>query len=215
MPLGIANHRLNLAQPSGPPPANVASMSFVGRTEVTGTTVTLPAGSAAGDFAILFDSATTGTTASPTSWVSVNTISSGIALSQVISYRILQSGDIGSTFTGMATNGRKVLIVYRPNTAITTVSVTVTGSEATIATPASQSLVGQAGPMIAFACYSSSGNVATRGWSVGAPSEYFIASTSSNYVKALITNTGTPATTTISMNDAGTNALTSFRVRFT
>jgi hypothetical protein len=94
------------------------------------------------------------------------------------------------------------------------VTATVTGSQATASTPSSQTLTGEAGPMIAFAAYSSTGAISTRGWSVGSPAEYQAVSTSGIYVKELITNSGTPTTTKISMSDGGTNALQSFRLKF-
>ena len=166
-----------------------------------------------GDVAILFDSSTSTTDVTPTGWTSITkTSTSGIR--QNISYKILTASDLGATITGMAGVNRKVMLIYRGNSAFNTINVTVTGSQSTTAVPTNQSLVGQAGPMIAFAAYSSTGAITTSGWSVGSPTQYNASSTSVITVKALITNSGTPSTTTISMSDGGTNSLQTFRMAF-
>ena len=168
---------------------------------------------AAGDIAILFDNSTTTTTAIPSGWTTIdNTSTTGIRTS--ISYKVLTSGDLGATIVGMAGVNRKVMLVYRPNNPFNLIVPTVSGTQSTTATPTTQSLVGDVGPVITFAVYGSTGAVATRGWSVGSPSEYASFSTSGIYVKALITNSGTPSTTSITMSDGGTNTLQSFALKF-
>lgn len=199
------------------PPSGVTSMTFVANRSFTASLITLPPGTQAGDIAILFDHSSSTTNTVPSGWVSITGIST-TGIRQNISRRIVQSGDQPdvTTWTGMGGTTRKVLLVYRPNVAITTVTATVTGSAATTNSqnPGLFTLAGEPGPMIAFACYSSSSNVATRGWTVGTPSEYSTVSTSSCYVKALITNSGTPATTQVSMTSGFNNALQAFRLKF-
>jgi len=179
----------------------------------TASTITIPATAQAGDVAILFDNSTTVTDTIPTNWDSIAKVTT-TGIRQNVSYKILASGEPGTTITGMAGTTRKVMLVYRPNVAASGVAPIVLGSQATTATPTAQSLVGEAGPVITFAVYSSTGAIATRGWSVGSPTEYSSVSTSAIYVKALITNSGTPSTTSITMSDGGTNALQSFRLKF-
>lgn len=215
MPLGMFQHSLNLAQPSTPPPSGI-TMSFVTSQTFTTTSFVIPAASQAGDIAILFDHSSSTTNTVPSGWTSITGVST-TGIRQNISRKILTSGDLsGNLISGMGSNPRKIVLVYRPSQAITSVTATVTGSQATTSSiqPSNQTLTGEAGPMIAFACYSSSGAISNRGWSVGSPTEYSVISTSTNYVKALITNTGTPSTTTISMTGGFNNALQSFRLKF-
>ena len=170
----------------------------------------------AGDIAILFDSSTTTTDTIPSGWTRIGGIST-TGMRQNISYKVLNSTEAaGSIIVGMAGASRKVMLVYRPNATFNSITIT-SGSlnqQATTAAPTAQSLVSEAGPVITFAAYSATGAIFTRGWSVGSPTEYSIASTSVIYVKALITNSGTPTTTSITMSDGGTNALQSFSMKF-
>ena len=167
----------------------------------------------AGDIAILFDSSTSITDTIPSGWTSITGVSTS-GIRQNISYKILTEGDLGTTISAMAGTSRKIMLVYRGNQSIASVTATVTGSQATTALPSNQTLTGEAGPMIAFAAYSSTGAIGSRGWSQGTPTDYSVVSTSGIYVKALITNSGTPTTTSISMSDGGSNALQSFRLKF-
>jgi hypothetical protein len=190
----------------------VATITAPANTTSTASTITIPSTASAGDIAVLFDTSTTTTDTTPSGWTSI-TKSTTTGIRQNVSYKILSATDPNTSITGMAGTTRKVMVVYRGNTLITNVFPTVIGSQATTATPTNQSLTGEAGPMIAFAVYSATGAISTRGWSAGSPTEYSSVSTSGIYVKALITNSGTPSTTTISMTDSGTNALQSFRLK--
>lgn len=168
----------------------------------------------AGDVAVLFDMSGTTTDTTPTGWTSISKATT-TSIRTNISYKILASGDLGATIVGMGGFNRKIMIIYRGNIAITSATPTVTGQQGTTGTPTNQSLVGEAGPMVALACYGKTTTTTpTRGWSVGSPTEYTSISTSGIYVKQLITNSGTPSTTTISMTDAGSNTLQSFRIKF-
>jgi hypothetical protein len=195
-------------------PAVPTSISVHTNVTSLATTITMPSTIIAGDVAVLFDFSTTTTSVTPSTWTLINGASTtGIRTN--ISSKLLTGTEGGSTITGMAGTTRKVLVIYRGNTAINSITTTVTGTQATTATPSNQSLVGQSGPMAAIAVYAKTlSTTPTRGWSVGSPTEYSSISTSGIYVKSLITNSGTPATTTISMTDAGTNTLQSFRIKF-
>jgi len=188
------------------------TVSFQDSATSIASTITVPGSAAVGDVAILFDTSTTVTNTIPSGWTSISGVTT-TGIRQNISYKLIGSSDIGATVTGMAGTTRKVMLVYRGNALIGEVTPTVTGTQATTATPTAQSLVGQAGPMIAFATYSATSTITTRGWSVGSPSEYSSVSGSGIYVKALITNSGTPSTTSITMTDSGTNAMQSFRLK--
>ena len=190
----------------------VATITAQANTTSTASTITIPSTASSGDIAILFDTSTTTTDTIPSGWTSISGVTT-TGIRQNVSYKILSATDPNTSVTGMAGTTRKVMVVYRGNTLITNVLPSVIASQATTATPTNQTLTGEAGPMIAFAVYSATGAISTRGWSAGSPTEYSSVSTSGIYVKALITNSGTPSTTTISMSDSGTNALQSFRLK--
>jgi len=218
MPLGMFQHSLNLAQTAAPPPDVVTSMTFVESQTFSSTLFTLPSNIQIGDICIINDHSSTTTDRTPSGFTSITKAVTGTSFRQNVSYRIIVSGDRSDVaINGLGGTSRKTVALFRPDRAITTLTVTVTGSQATSAAPTNQTLTGEAGPMIAFACYSASGaSITTRGWSVGSPTEAGVAATGgSNYVKFLITNSGTPSTTTISQTDNGNNALQSFRLKFT
>jgi hypothetical protein len=197
------------------PPGSVTSVSFVAQATSTAATITIPATAQVGDIAFLFDTSTSSTNTIPANWTLINRATLAAGQHTNISRKEILPGEAGTSITGLAITSRKVLLVYRPNVIGNPLSITVTGSQATTAAPTNQTLTGEAGPMIAFAVYAkSTSSTPTRGWSVGSPTEYSSVSTSGIYVKALITNSGTPSTTTISMTDAGSNTLQSFRVKF-
>ena len=185
---------------------------------VTGTasTITIPAAAAVGDYAVLFDTSTTTTNTIPSGWTSINgATTSGIRTN--VSYKRLLSGDPGSSITGMAGTTRKILLIVKGNSDITSVSVSTPGSQATVATPTNQTIssTGQVTPTVFFAVYAATGSIATRGWSGGTPTEYSSVSSSGIYVKALTYGKSTtPASATMSMSDGGTNTLQSFSMKF-
>jgi len=170
---------------------------------------------AAGDIAFLFDTSTTTTNTIPTGWTFVGGATTA-GIRQNISYKVLTPSDLGAIIQGMAGVTRKIMLVYRPNTPFNSVTITNNSlnSQATTATPGFQALVTDNGPTIGFAAYSSTGTISARSWTGGSPTEYSIVSTSQMYVKALITNSGSPGQMNIQMTDGGTNALQSFRMKF-
>lgn len=197
--------------------AVVSTMTHVQSQTFNTTSFIFPSDIQTGDICIINDSSNNTTDVTPTGFVSITKAVFSTTFRQNVSFRIIESTDVtGVNITGLGGTTRKTVTLFRPNIPITTVTVTVTGTQATFAAPTNQNLVGQAGPMIAMACYSSSGaNITTRGWSVGTPTEAGIAQVAgSNFVKFLITNSGTPATTVISQTDNGNNALQSFRLKF-
>ena len=197
--------------------AAVTSMTYVNAAFASSNTanITLSASAQTGDIAILYDvtNVTTNNTV-PSGWTQIiNQTTTGIRT--IVSYRILTAGQAGTTITGTASGSRKFIAVYRGNIPITTATVTVTGQQATTGTPTAQSLTGQAGPMIAYAVYSATqASITTRGWSVGSPLQLANTGGPTIYSNHLITNSGTPSTTTISQSDNGSNVMASFRIKF-
>lgn len=202
---------------AAPPPSVVSTMTFIQSQTFSSSSFIFPSNIQTGDICIISDSSATTTDVTPSGFTSITKAVLGTSFRQNISYRIITSGDAtGILINGMGGTSRKTVVLFRPDRAITTLTVTVTGTQATSLAPSNQTLTGEAGPVIAFACYSASGaSITTRGWSVGSPTEAGVASTGgSNYIRFLITNSGTPSTTTISQSDNGNNALQSFRLKF-
>jgi hypothetical protein len=190
----------------------VQSVSLPTSATSTASTITVPAAAAANDIAILFDTSTTTTDTTPSGWTSISkTTTTGIRTN--ISYKKLVSGDVNSSITGMAGTTRKVMVIVRADINPTNIKLSNASAQSTTSAPSNQTitLANNLQPIVGFACYASTGNVGTRGWSTGNPSEYSSVSTSSVYVKALAYNPGAVnATPTISMSDNGTNTLQSF-----
>jgi hypothetical protein len=191
------------------------SFTFVGSATSLAGTITIPAAAQAGDIAVLFDHQLNATDLTPTGFTQITTNTLSTFRSNA-SYKLLVAGDPGATITGMNNaTPRKVMVVFRPNNPITTITPTLIGSQATSAAPTNQTLTGGTAPCLYFASYAkSTATVPTRGWTVGTPTELSSVSSNGVYVKYLVYNTA-PSATTISMTDAGTNGLISFRINVT
>lgn len=102
-------------------------------TNIGASTITIPATAQAGDLCVLLDSTVNTTATLPT-----NVVPSGFtqimtaafvrangttSARMTCSYKVLVSGDAGSSITGLGnTNPRKIVLVFRPDSSITTVS---------------------------------------------------------------------------------------------
>lgn len=111
------------------------SFTFVGSSTSSSSTISLPAFSDVGDFAILFDcsynnSAVTVTSVIPTSWSAISfsfdfSVLGIDSMRCVISCKILTSGDLSSSIVGMDDfDDKKILLVFRPNFTIQNVFIT-------------------------------------------------------------------------------------------
>lgn len=139
--------------------AKVSSMSYLTKATSQAATITIPATAQAGDFAVFFDwnSIASGTPASvvPAGWNSVSNISSTLYRS-IISWRIIQTGDPGTSITGMAANAEvwKTILVWRGDVPVTSVTPsTFLGEIGDGINPALQSIAaaGQPAPVITVA----------------------------------------------------------------
>ena len=192
----------------------LSSISIVSDTYSTASTITIPSTIQAGDIAVLIDFSTTTTTVLPTGWSLIgNPSTTGIRTMSF--YKRLLASDASTTITGMGGTTRKILLIIRGNRPLVGLQFFRSGQQATTSTPTNQNMfaVNEIRPIMLFAVYSSTGAIATRGWSVGSPTEYSNVSTSGVYVKTL-TYLNSPANTTISMSDGGTNALITFWLAF-
>lgn len=157
----------------------------------------------------------------PTGFTSIGSYTvSGVTGGRVTcSYKILAGTESGANLTGINPNttSDKIVLVFRPNTVVNTVTVNSLNGQATTATPTNQSLNmsgATSSPVIGIATYAANGSVSTRGDSGGAMTE--VSASSRAYAKYVIYNSGTtPADSTISMSDGGLNCMTSFYLTFT
>jgi hypothetical protein len=217
---GVA--RLNtLARYAAPAGSAVTEYNFVSATTSTTSTIAWPADRAAGDLAILVQGAgalnTPPTAVTPTGFTNIaNTGASASAANRtMVDYKILTGSESGN-ITGMnGSTNRKNLFIYRPNSAITTLTISTVNQQTTTGTPTNQtlSMSGLTGPYIGIAAYMSSGTITARGSTVTASREV-TANSTTNYTKTFESNKAdqTFGNSTISMADYGTNALVSFTI---
>ena len=125
-------------------------------TSVDVATIVVPATAAIGDLAVLFDQATNGsglpTEVVPTGFTQWSTSQTTGALNRgVISYKVLVSGEPGSTITGMkgtagSPNTNKVMFVFRSDTSsITAVTPSTLNSQGTGSDPTLQTVSAASG----------------------------------------------------------------------
>ena len=198
---------------------SVLRMEFVQYSNSASSTITIPSEAQPGDLAILFDTSTTTTSVVPSGWTSItNTTTTGIR--STVSRRILTSGQPGSTVTGMSGTTSKILVVFRPNAAITTVTASTPSAQATTAAPTTQSITipSETSARLFFAHYTSTSNVGTRGmtgyvWDDPGTTQELVGGAARQYAKWFMMNKGSNEQTSslsISQSDNGTNCLQSF-----
>jgi hypothetical protein len=120
------------------------TLSFVASAESAAATITIPSSAAVGDLAVLFDYATgnpTPTDVVPTNWTGVATANSTNLNRLRVSYKIIAGGEPGSSVTGMdSTAEDKVMLVFRGDVPINTVTASTWNAECTAGNPADQSV---------------------------------------------------------------------------
>jgi hypothetical protein len=188
----------------------------------TATTITIPALVQEGDLLVLADTSTTVTDVTPSGWTSISKVTTtGIRTN--VSYKIAGSGDAGTSVTGMAGTTRKIMSVHRNvgTNSLTVDEISTPSAQATTAAPSNQTITGGTKPCIYFAVYGKTAStVPTRGFT-GLPTGLTAQtnssiSTSGVYLLSAVFDAGvnehTVTNVTISMTDAGTNTLQSFRI---
>lgn len=203
------------------------SLSFVTSVTSTSSTITIPATAQVGDVVMLFDFGYITSTTAPTSVIptgftaftkSASSQTTSPACRSVVSRKILVAGDPGSTITGMNTTSmNKLLVVYRPNATINTVTSGAQNGQATANAPTNQTLTltsTEGTWFVGYAMYCSSGSITTRGSSTTETRELNVGTTM--YVKLFenLNGTTTFADSTISMADYGSNILNSDALSF-
>ena len=184
----------------------------------TGTTITIPSDALVGDIAILSDSSTTTTLTVPSGWTQISTVTT-TGIRTTVSYRVLTSGNPGSSVTGMAGVTRKVMKILRPSASNYTLSLSTPTTQATTAVPTAQTISGNTTSTADayIATYGSTGSIVTRTFTQSGytADETGAVSTSSVYQNITIMNQVTASSASISMSDNGTNTLQGVRITLT
>lgn len=184
------------------------TVSFVDSTATSTGTIVIPNSAQTGDLAILCDSAAGGTITAviPTGFTSYSNLTNASpAIRGIISYKILTASDPGATVTGMAaaTNLRKTLLVFRPNSTLNQVYNFASGGAASTATTTTYTL-NYASAISAFIVlnhFTADSTVTTRTSSITMTE---IENTDRQYVKyQMYSSPDTGTSVTFTMSDAG------------
>lgn len=205
----------------------IKNFTFVASATSTTSTISIPASSSVGDFAVLFDSSTNSSftptsTVVPSGWSSISNVSETnsiipfiyTSIRSIVSYKSLVSGNPGSSITGMnGTTDRKIIMVFRPNFSVQNTSILSVNGAAN-SNPQTITITQSQPPILAFAHWASSGTISSRGVSGITMNE--VSNTTGQYASYKIFNTNeTTSDATISMSDNGSvQSLQSFYVAF-
>lgn len=185
------------------------------------STVTMPASVQSGDIAVMCDNMRANspgpTTVVPsgfTQFGSTLTVTNVATIAKrVLSYKILDGSEGGSTITGMSGNGAKSVIVFRSDVAGTWGAPSDVAEDLTNSDPSDQTINVGASPLVCLAWYESSAAVSPRSFSPSEDAEITVVSPTS-YLKYKIYNSS-PSNTTAGMDDEGFyNHLSSCYVAF-
>ena len=193
-------------------------VEFVQSVTTLTSTIVIPATALVGDIAVLFDMSTTITNTVPSGWTSI----SGVAATGIrtnISYRVLTSGQPGATISGMAGTTRKIMMLFRGASLTPTISLSTPGVQSTTAAPTNQSITATQATNIYFAAYgktTSTTPTTTLTMTNYTSTLVTSVSTSGIFARYIVANPGansvTQSNATVTMSDAGTNTLQSFRM---
>ena len=202
------------------PKTNYISVSSVSNSAAN--TIVIPATSQAGDVAVLLDFAVSSTTAAgavtPSGWTQIRTdlINATTAVRASVCYKILVSGDIGASITGMSggTSTRKMLLILKNNRKVTQVTVGSSNGAASDLDPSAQTIAvaGVIPSMVLIAHYASSSAVNPRTTSK-TMTEVMGSSTNQYCLYSVVNSRSLAQNITVDMVDNGTNALQSFYLK--
>lgn len=196
-----------------------SSLSFITSATDTAPGITIPATAAIGDLAVILNgaeagSATAPSTVVPSGFTSARNDSLAIspAVKGICSYKVLLSGDPGASVTGMtgSSSTRSIILIFRPNAPITSVSVVSANGSAISTDPAAQTITtaAQVSPLViighAFGSaigVTPSGTLTTSGTVVNGAT--------TTHAAAYEIQNSSPANRTWDMGDVGNNVLQS------
>lgn len=186
-------------------------------TSVNLATITAPVGIQAGDLIVMLDSPSAlgipPTAVVPTGFTSIvntsATIGGTVGMRMICSYKIAVGTEGGTSITGMdgSTADDKVILVFRGNIPITTITPADTDGAMIGTDPVAQTVTasGGASPLIVFGAYSSTNTIDPRTFTVAgvAAKDGEVNSSNFNYLAWKIYNSA-PADVVIDMDDEGT-----------
>ena len=189
------------------------------------STMTIPSEAQVGDVAVLFSYcrglASTGGDV-PSGWVKVADVTQGTSstgIRSLVGYKIIESGEPGSSISGLIFGGQEEghhLRIYRGNLSHNGVAFDFPHSQGTTATPSDQVIEVFSSDVgyVTFASYAGDTAISTRSFTPTETTENNITS-GEFYVKTKVyTAEDTPSDITVGMNDVGNNnILTSFPLR--
>jgi hypothetical protein len=190
------------------------------------STITIPASVAVGYLAVLFDhaydrdttppiDAVIPTTVVPSGWTSIKNTTADSSTTKsrgISSYRIIQSGDAGSSITGMNDNGEdKVMLIFAASRPIVSVTPSTWNGQGTDGNPSSQSVLATAATAPLIVIGASGGYSGTFSFTTASPSFDGTQATADNdAIMGYKIYNGSPADHTIDIGDNGdTNILQS------
>jgi hypothetical protein len=195
-----------------------SGLTFISSVSSQGTTIQVPNTVREGDIAILFDNSLSTTLVVPSNWTQIST-GSTTGIRTTVSRKILTSSDVGSTVTGMAGTTRKLMLIFRDwSTTTPTITTSTPSVQATTATPSNQTIVAGSGQSLYFGVYGRTASTVSTALNQSNKTSNAVnsVSTSGVTVRYNIFNTGVNAiahsNATVTMSDAGTNVLISFRM---
>lgn len=212
------------------PSTNVdKTITFLTSAVSSASTITIPSTAQEGDVAFLFDNGYNATSSAPTlvtptGWTLASAATGfvndagNVSVAGRCSYKILTSSDPETTITGIngGAGNRKIMLVFRPNFTVTTLTLSLASSTVATTDPAAQtiSMTASTAPSVGLAHMGTyTGAVTTRTVTGGAMTE--VSNTTNQYVQYVIDNTvNTIADSTVDIADGGTNTLQSFYANF-
>lgn len=193
----------------------ITSITHVADTSSAGLgTITISASAQAGDVAVFSDFTTNTNNGTPptavnpgSEWTLIQdtTLSDTNGYRMSTYYRILDSGDPGSTITGMDDNREdKVMSVFRGNVAVVTVTPSTWNEEATMGNPASQSVLASGGTAPLVVIGVAAVDSGTAAFSTSSPAfDATVANSDTDIILGYKIYDSSPADHTIDMNDLG------------
>lgn len=205
------------------------SLEFVTSTTSTGTSITIPAAAEVGDIAILLDSEgeygnSNNTISAPSGWDEVSKVradSSGGSQDTNISRKVLASGEPGSSVSPGGSSGDvrgAIMLIFRANKAIASVTAVVYDPTVSNTTPASITVnpSAETNPVIVFGAASRGGGGSTPSVAYTHGFDGVVTLTTGQRMAMgyKIANDSPPASGSISGSDAGSsNSLQAFYLR--
>lgn len=124
------------------------TLSYITSTNSTTANITISSSAAIGDIAVLLDTgwnAGSVTSVVPSGWTTISNITASYVMTgrSILSYKVLTSGNPGSSITGMTAtyNLGKEMLIFRPTSPISSVTVADLGEEGVgSGTPADQTV---------------------------------------------------------------------------